>query len=277
MRRTMRGVLGATSMLGGALLATPAQAQAMHDDFYLQVSGFWATGVDSDVRIAPASNPDGGTEIDLEEDLNLDSNEILPAIYGMARLGGGFSISAEYYSVGRSSSTTLARDIVYNDVTYPANATITAGFNTDIYRLGLGWAFVRNENVEFGAVIGLHATNLEFSMEGQGRVGAQPISTQNRRTEFLAPLPTIGLFANWQIAHNLTLNARADYLSLKVGDYKGRLINFQTSLAWRFAGNFGAGITFRYVDYRVDVEKTNYVGRLDYQFLGPAIFIEVGF
>jgi hypothetical protein len=273
----MLGVVGATSMLGSALVATPAEAQALGDDFYLQVSGFWATHVDSAVRVTPASNPSGGTEIDLESDLDLDNSEILPAIYGSARLGGGFSIGAEYYSVGRSSSATLSRDITYNGVTYPANGTVNGGFNTDIYRLTVGWAFVRNENFELGAAIGLHATNLEFFLNGQGTVGNQPATTQNRRTEFLAPLPTIGLFTTYQIADNLTLSARADFLSLKVGDYKGRLINLQTSLAWRFTHNFGAGLAFRYVNYRVDVDKPDYFGRLDYNFLGPSLFLEVGF
>jgi long-subunit fatty acid transport protein len=273
----MRGIFGASSMLGAVLLASPAQAQALHDDFYLQVSGFWATHVDSSVRVTPASNPSGGTQIDLESDLHLDNSEVLPAVFGSARLGGGFSIGAEYYSVGRNTSTTLARDITYDGVTYPANGTVNGGFNTDIYRLTVGWAFVRHDNFELGAAIGLHATNIEFFLNGQGTIGGQPVSTQNRRTNFLAPLPTIGMFTSYEIAHNLTLGARADFLSLKVGDYKGRLINLQANLAWRFTHNFGAGIAFRYVNYRVDVEKTDYVGRLDYNFLGPSLFLEVGF
>jgi hypothetical protein len=273
----MLGALGATSLLGFTLFATPARAQSLHDDFYLQVSGFWAASVDSQVRVAPASNPNGGTEIDLEDDLNLDNDEILPAVFGMARLGSGFSVGAEYYSLGRSTTTTLTRDIVYNDVTYPANVQVDGGFNSDIYRLTIGWAFLRGENYEFGAAIGLHATDISFSLEGQGSVGGQPVQTQVRRTDFLAPVPTVGLFGSFEVAHNLTFTARADYLSLKVGDYDGSLLNFQASLAWRFAGNFGAGIAYRYVDYSIDVTKPNYVGRFDYQFSGPSIFVEVGF
>jgi len=274
----MLGVLGATSMLGGTLVATPAHAQqALGDNFYLQVSGFWAASVDSSVRVAPASNPNGGTSIDLESDLHLANDKVLPAIYGSARLGGGFSLGAEYYSVGRSISTTLSRGVTYDGVIYHGNAAVEGGFNTDIYRLTVGWAFVRSDNFELGAAIGVHATNIEFFLNGQGSVGAQPVSSQNRRTQFLAPLPTIGLFTNYQVAHNMTLSARADFLSLKLGDYKGRLINLQTSLGWRFADHFGAGLAFRYVNYRVDVTKTDYVGRLDYHFLGPSLFLELGF
>ena len=70
---------------------------------------------------------------------------------------------------------------------------------------------------------------------------------------------------------------RIDWLSLGLGDYDGRLFNTQASVQYRFARNFGAGIMFRYVDYRVDVEKPNYEGRFNYSFAGPAVFLEAGF
>src|SRR5688572_33181135 len=98
-------ILGTVSFLGFAALAAPASAQAIEDDFWISGSGFFAN-VDTKVRSSLTTNPDGGTEIDLEEDLGLDDNELLPAIYVGAKLGGGFVITAEYYSLSRDTTAT---------------------------------------------------------------------------------------------------------------------------------------------------------------------------
>jgi len=90
-------------------------------------------------------------------------------------------------------------------------------------------------------------------------------------------MPTIGLFASYEVMPRLTLGGRLDFLSLGIDDYDGRLINAQAQLAYRFMKNIGAGVMYRYVDYRVDVEKERYTGRLTYSFSGPALFIEAGF
>jgi hypothetical protein len=269
-------VLSAASIIGSTLAATPAQAQALQDDFWIQASGFWAS-VDTDVRVASTANPDGGTEIDLEDDFGLDDSALLPAVFLGARLGGGWQLAAEYYSVGRDTTGTISRNITVDDVTYPANATVTAGFDTDIYRFTVGYAFVRNEHTEVGAALGLHATNIDFSLSGQGTVGGAPVSTQARRKEFLAPLPTIGLFANFEVSPGLTVGARADYLSLSVGDYDGELFNGQASIAYRITKNIGIGAAYRYVAYNVGVSKPDALGEFDYDYSGPSLFLEVGF
>ncbi len=102
------------------------------------MSAYWAN-VDTDIRVDAAATSGSGTEIDLEDDLGFDDKEILPAIFGGARLGSGFSIAGEYYSLNRDTTVTLARNITVEDVTYPTAASITGGFDTDIYRPTIGW------------------------------------------------------------------------------------------------------------------------------------------
>lgn len=269
-------ILGTMSFLGAAAVAAPAGAQAIEDDFWISGSGFLAN-VDTKVRSTLATNPDGGTEIDLEDDLGLDDSELLPAIYAGAKLGGGFVVTAEYYSLSRDTTATIARDIIVDDVTYPINASVSAGFNTAIYRLTVGYSFIRNETTEVGAAIGLHATDLEFSLSGQGSSGGAPVTLQTRRKDFLAPIPTVGLYATFEVAPRVTINARADYLSLGIDDYDGSILNAQAAVSYRFTENFGIGVGYRYVDYDLDVERDTYVASFDYKFWGPSIFIEAGF
>src|SRR4029079_6452062 len=150
MSRTKLKILGATSIVGAAMLAAPAHAQAIDDKFWISGAGFFAN-VDTEVSSSTTVNPGGGTTIDLEDDLGLDKNSLLPAVYAGAKLGSGFVVTGEYYSLGRDSTHTIARNITIDNVTYPVNASVTAGFDTDIYRFTVGYSFVRNDTVEVGA------------------------------------------------------------------------------------------------------------------------------
>ena len=260
-------------------VATPlasAQAQALSDKFWLEAS-LYRPHIDSSVSVTSKANPAIGTTIDMEKDLGLDSRQELPAFLAGARVSRKFAIVGEYFSIGRDGNRTIARSINFNGVTYPANATITSGFDTDIYRLTFNWSIIRKEKVAAGVALGVHATKFKVSLEGIGSIGNQTAQTQRSAEDFLAPLPTVGIFANFEPIPRLTLGGRADYLSLKISDYHGRLINAQAKVSYRVLKNVGLGVGYRYVDYRVDVDKPRYSGRFKYAFSGPAIFLEAGF
>ena len=54
-------------------------------------------------------------------------------------------------------------------------------------------------------------------------------------------------------------------------------MNWLAVVDWRFTKNFGAGVGYRYVDYRVSTTKTNFNGEVQYKFKGPTIFVNMGF
>jgi len=269
-------LLGTVSVLGVAALAAPAHAQAIDDDFWIQGSAFFAN-IDTKVSSALVATPTAATEIDLEDDLGMDDSEILPAIYAGARLGGGFVIAAEYFSLNRDTTATISRNITVDNVTYPVNGSVSAGFGTDVYRLSIGYVFLGNETSELGVAIGVHATELEFEISGQGSVGGAPVSNQVRRKDVLAPIPTLGVFGSVEVAPRVILSGRADYLGLGIDDYDGSVLNLQASASYRIMDNVGIGVSYRYVDYDLDVEKDDYTAAFDYQFNGPSVFVEIGF
>lgn len=273
--RTLK-CLGATTALATAVLASPASAQAIDDNFWIQGSGF-LSNVDTEVRSTLATNPGGGTAIDLEDDLGFDDGELLPAIYAGARLGGGFVVTAEYFALGRDSTATIARDITVDDVTFPVNGSVSAGFDTKVYRLSLGYVFAGSDTYEVGGALGLIATELDFSISGSGSVGGSPLANEARRKDVLAPIPTIGLFGSFEPAPRVIIGGRADYFGLGIDDYDGSVLNLQASAQYRIMDNVGVGVAYRYVDYDLDVEKDNYTASFDYNFWGPSFFIEIGF
>jgi long-subunit fatty acid transport protein len=266
----------ATTSLLGLILATPAAAQSLDDKFWLEASIF-DPKVDTKVQLSARDNPTIGTEIDFESDLDLDKDKVLPAFFGGARIGSGFSIAGEYYALHRKGGATLDRDITFKDVTYPVSAEVSSAFDTDIYRLVVGYEIVHRPTYELGIALGLHATKIKVELNGQASVGGAGVTAQTRDEDVLAPLPTIGLFGAVEPVRRLTLNGRVDYLSLKIDQYKGRLINAQAAISYELINHVSLGIAYRYVDYRLDVERERTVGRLTYNFSGPSAFLRVGF
>jgi hypothetical protein len=268
-------LLSFTGIAGSAalLFASPsAIAQTVGDNYWLEVSVFLPK-VDSEIQVSSTTSSAPGTKIDLESVLGLDKHEALPAISGGLRLSRNIVVVLDYYAVGRNSTKTLARDIVIEDVTYPVGGEVRSGFDSDIYRLTVGYSFIHNEKVEIGAAIGVHATNFEASVSGNGQIAGTPVQSEVRRQEFLAPIPTLGLYGSTELAPGLTLSARVDYLSLKIDDYDGSLLNTQAAIAYRVFGNVAIGAMYRFVDYKVDVEKERYTGRFEYKFMGPSLFL----
>ena len=91
------------------------------------------------------------------------------------------------------------------------------------------------------------------------------------------PLPTLGLYGTFAVMPQLLLRGRVDFLSLKYEDYDGRLVNWMGAVDWRFTRNFGAGLGYRYVDYRLDATKPDFRGQVKYRFKGPTIFVNAAF
>ncbi|HEU4649818.1 MAG TPA: hypothetical protein VFS49_00245 [Croceibacterium sp.] len=261
--------------LAAACWAAPAAAQADGERVWLEVSGY-APSIETRARIDTA---DGslGTEIGFESDLAFDDEKVLPALLVGVRLGSRFTLSGEFFSLDRSSTVRLQRDITFGDVTYPAAASVSGEFKTDIYRLAVNYAVVRRPGFDAGVSIGVHATDVEVAIAGDGRVGNAAAQFQRRSHSLLAPLPTVGLFANAGVLPGLGVAARADYFSLGVGKYDATLLNAQVAAIYRIHPRIGLGAGYRHVEYRVTATGDHLIGRVDYNFDGPTLFVRVGF
>ena len=276
---TRRGWYAAAFRVGltGVALScgmSAAHAQTLDHDFWIVAQAYYPR-IDTQVRVETTSAAIG-TDIDFEKDLDLDKEEVLPAVSAGARFGRVI-VGLDFFKLKREGSIALAREIRFDDTVYPVSARIDSSFDSDIYRLTVGYAVVQSETVELGAAIGVHATRFDLSLEGEASAGGGSIEARRRRRDFLAPIPTIGLFGTWQVAPRLELTGRVDYLSLKISDYDGRLINVQAGIAYRLFDNVSIGAAYRYVDYRVDVEKEVWQGRVHYKLNGPAVQLQASF
>lgn len=250
-----------------------ALAETPQDRFWGGLEYFYPT-ISSTARLDATATARPGTEVRLEDELALSDRKGTPYVNLGMRLGENWRIEFEYYALKRDSTKTITRDIDWGDVTYPVGATINTKFDSTIYRVTGGWSFVKNQQAEAGLSFGLHSTDFKTQLSGQTAGGA---GFQTEGFDQLVPLPTVGLYGTYVINPQLLVRGRVDFLSLKYQDYDGRLMNWMAALDWRFTKNVGAGIGYRYVDYKLEAEKSDFTGEVRYTFKGPTIFVNVGF
>jgi len=268
-----------TRLLAAATLAglsTTALAQAPQDRFWAGLEYFYPT-ISSTARIDAKATARPGSNIRLEDELDLDDRKGTPYLNLGMRLGDNWRLEFEYYELNRNATKAIGRSINVGDTTFPVGAQISSRFDSTIYRLTGGWSFYRTQEAEAGLGFGLHITDFETQLSGVGTGILNGTGAQREARDALAPLPTIGLYGSYLLSPQFLLRGRVDYLSLKYNDYDGRLVNWMAAVDWRFTRNVGVGLGYRYVDYKLEADKADFRGEVQYTFKGPTLFVNVAF
>jgi hypothetical protein len=210
-----------------------------------------------------------GTSVNFENELGFEDSETVGSFLARVRLGERWRIEFEYFALNRTSSRTISRTIQWGDTTFPFSTEVRGEFDSDIYRLSGGYSFIKNNQGELGAVLGLHVTDFNMSLRSTNLSG--------QTGEAIAPLPTIGLYGSYAFTPRWLLSGRVDYFSLDYDDYDGSLLNLTAAIDYRFTKNFGIGAGWRHVDYDLTVTKTKLSGNVNYKFSGPVVYLVASF
>ena len=243
-----------------------ARAERASDHAWLDVGGFIAK-IDSNLRIDHETLGEG-TDVDFERHLGLDDNRFLPKASAGVRIGKRFRVEADYFSLNREREIVLSESIRIEDTVFPLNAEVRTDFDTDIYRLAGGYSIIRDDKVEFGVSAGAHVTKASFRIEAQ----VLGVTLEEHRSKSV-PLPNVGVFGNVHLFGPVSLQGNIDAFKVKAGGYKGTLIDSQIGLEARFARHFGVGLGYRHAHYKVVADKSDWHGKLTYDYFGPMAYL----
>lgn len=264
------GLLAAS--FGGA-----AQAQEIDPDprFWVE-GGVYLPNANTEISL---SSPTGnvGTEISLEDDLGFETNASSVDLTFGAKFDDDFFGELSYFAIDRSTSATLDRQIVIEDATYDVGARVDSTFGSDIIRASLGFRLAAKKDWDLAILLGAYTTRFDFSIAGEANVNGQTSSGVQRARDVLAPLPTLGIQAQYRPAKWLQLRARADYFQLEIDKYDGRLTNLEASATVAVTKNIGLGAAWRLTDYRLTVDDDDYLGVISYELDGVRLFARVTF
>ena len=251
----------------GSIAAAQDTAWRVHptlqDKWTLQLGAFFPR-LHTDTRLNSSTGTEG-TEVKLENDLGFPRDRTLTSYLISMRFGERWKVEGEYVPLSRSNSVAIDRTISWGDRTYAVGTTVDADFNSDVYRLSVGYSFAKSDKAEAGIVIGAHVTDFSVSLSAP-RLGGQ-------RGDVLAPLPTVGLYGAYAFTPRWLLSGRADYFSLSYEEYEGSLVHATVGMEYRMARNLGIQVGYRHVHYDLSTSKPSYNGNVDYRFSGPTLYL----
>jgi len=214
--------------------------------------------------------------IDLD-DLGIDGDTTTPYFNAHWRFAQSWRLDLEYFGSDQDGSAVTSTEIDFGDIRIPVGVVAESKFNMDIYNVGVGWSFVKDERKELGIGLGLHVADLKTTIAGSGFVNDISVPIAKDTTSVTAPLPNVRLYGGYAFTPQLALEANFAYFDLSYDKYDGRLTAGTVALEWRPNKTFGAGVGYTFIDVNLEVDSSNSLDVYNFELDGPVVYVTAGF
>jgi hypothetical protein len=225
-------------------------------------------------------DPDGGdgSDVDFQDDAGLDDKQTLPAFAITWRLSNNSRVQGEYFSLGQDGKRELTKTINVGDLEFAAGAQLSSDMDLDIVRAFYGYSFIKNDNTEVGAGLGLHYINIDVSLSGIATINGEEIANAKRGIDEGAILPNIGGYASYAFSPKWAVGARVDWISANIDKYDGTLWNVEAAVQYQMFEHFGLGLAYRYLDFELATEDSKKGDwKTEFEYSGPLLFFTANF
>jgi len=221
-----------------------------------------------EIRVDGSSPSD---EIDFDETLGADDSETTGAMAFRWRFGEKWSLTGQYWAVDSQSGAILNQDVEWNDIVFKEGTFANAGLKTTISRVFFGRTFKTGPNYEFGLGAGLHWMEWDIFIEGEAIVGEGTTEFQRGSVDAAFPLPNIGGWFMYSWSPKWIATVEVDWLSVSIGDYSGGLLNARAGINYQAFKHIGIGLSYNNFILDVDVDKSDWHGKLETTQRGPRL------
>ncbi len=245
------------------------------DRFMLGV-GLFGPRLDTKVRL-DSSTGIIGTEIDFESTLGMDDNDLLPLVLGYYRVAKKHRINFQYFRLDRHGNSVSDVPIRFGDVIFPANLPLSSFFNVDVYSFGYSYSLIHDEKKELAFNVGLQFQDIEMGISGN--LGPGFIRED---ADVVAPLPTFGGTFDYAISDKWIFTSLVGVFALEIdfGDdskFSGEILQINTGVAYKAFKNVAFALQYNYFRVDVDVDDSDWMGSLKYEYRGPVLAVAVHF
>lgn len=235
-------------------LALILPMQAMADEMVSLKAGYMSLTPDG--KFASTDSNVLNTEIDIEDDLDIDDSEEI--MVEAALQLGSFRLTASYLPLNFSGTSTLNRQINFGNQTFNANTTVKGEMDVDLYDLGLTWYLINFDDLpvrfQFGPEIAVKVVDGEASITDKTTGVREEVSGT-------FPAPTIGARARVGLADFLAVSGRVGYTEYSDNSFLDADAQLELSPI-PLVGIFGG---YRYLDLDIDEDDIF----IDATFEGP--------
>lgn len=248
------------------------------DETFAFTLGSYFMSSDTRIRVDEFDGMGIGTEIDFENTFDMGDDTVF-RLEGDWRFTPRQALHLMYFDSNRSRSKNIESEIEFEGETYPVGADVKADFDFSIIELAYSYSFVRREDFDLAASIGIHNIDFKFALRADVLL---PGNTETARLEKDAstdtPLPVIGLGMAWRISGDWYLQARAQYFQVEYQGIDGSLQDYQAGVLWQFADHFGVGVAYNLFNLDIEADGAdNFSGKLDWEYAGPQVYLRAAF
>lgn len=265
-----------TIFLMVALLSAVSQSNAtsLQDTHTFRAGAYYQ---DIDIDAAITRKPFEEVEINFDKVLGMDDNATsLFAAYSW-RFNEKWSLGLHYSNMSTDGSQVSSRDFVWDGQEYKAGVRIDSDFELDTYLATANYSFARTDDFEWGVGLGLHAFDIDTSLDVEVGIEDELARGGRSNSEVLAPLPNLRAYGTWAITPKWEVNLDLGWLSLTYDDFDGDYLFFHARTEYRFTERFGVGLSFQVAEIDVEVEKRRGDDKYDIDLFGPSLYLIYGF
>ena len=251
-------------LLACLCLAAAPSAHAVEplDTFSARIGGY-VSSFDTEVRADGVTAT--GTPVDLERDLGIDQDDTIGYVGLTWRPWEHHELGLSYYRDGKSSERRLQRDFVFNDVVYPASATVRTEVDVDAYELHYTWWAASHETWALGPRLGLVWYTFDLGVDLQlDANGNQAGATLDREASVDLPTLTIGGSWRWTPANDWRVSADIGYFATEINDVDADVVFGRLGVEWYPWEQVGFSLDYVMNRVDADVTQSRFSGDIDF-------------
>jgi len=267
--RRLSSVLCVASLAAWLPVTASAQPTAGAERGSIMLGAF-VTNRDSEARLDSDSEGDG-TELNLEDDLGLDSSMSVARLGGYLWLGRRHRFDAGYFDLSRSASRTIQETINFGDQTFAINTVVESEQKLTILKTDYTFAVLAKDRGWLGVTGGLYVAKTTMSLR-QATLG------QFESEDLTAPLPLFGVRGDYAINDHITLRGAVQWFGFKSQDVDGRLTDLYVGADYGFGKRMAVGVAYDVVAMNLGArDEEGFRGRLNWGYDGLLLYFKVDF
>lgn len=215
----------------------------------------------------------GGIELVNLNRLGVKKDDTSPWISGVWRFGRKWSLFLSAFRYDEDGFGVWEIDFDFGDITFPAGAQSYARLATDFYLVDTAYTLIRTPQHELLLGFGIYGVDIKAEFEAR----VNEIEINNKRFDFLAPLPNGIVKYSWKISDHWAWHSSLGWFGLSYDKYSGSLINFSTSFEYSFNDHWGMGLGYSAVDMDLEIQDGELTEIYDINIGGVFAYLSLQF
>ena len=241
--------------------------------------GYFIANTDTGVRLGSGL----GVSVDMEDLLGLDTTDSAFRVGASWRFTDNrrHRLDFQWFRFNRDGSNTIGEDIPYkdedgNEKVIDAGTYVESFFDFDIYQLAYSYSFFQDDRIDLAGSLGLYVMPIDFGIKATGIIDVGGSET------FTAPLPTLGVRADFAITPKWIFRSGLELFYLEIGEFSGSILETHVAIEYLPWKHFGFGLGFDSLNVKVEADEEDYPGidfkgEVNFHYTGLQLYAKLYF